>query len=90
MAIEDFDNTSMISVNFFCRQTPTCSTEDDKYRDNDKWSIEFVLENEADGHPQYTHDGHIVHRHANIFGVVEGRDLYWPGFPSQKGSKELQ
>lgn len=35
------------------------------------------------------HDANVVHAHADVFAVVEGRDAHVPGLPRQKAAKQL-
>ena len=59
----------------------------DKCRNKDKRRRLFLAEDEADGHAQHAHDGHVVDRDPDVFGVVESWNLDLAGFPGQKGSE---
>ena len=49
--------------------------ENDENGYNDEGGRLFVGEHEAYGHAEYAHDGHVVHGHAHVLGVVKGRNL---------------
>ena len=40
--------------------------------------------------PEHAHDGHVVHRHAHVLGVVQSRDLDLPSLPSKECAEQLK
>lgn len=66
------------------------SAENDENTDDCEGGVQMIHKDKADGHAQYTHDGHVVHGHPHIFRVIQGRNLHLASLPGQKSAEKLQ
>lgn len=60
------------------------AAEDDDQGHNAELHVGLVTCQEGDGGPDDAHDPHVVHTHADVLAVVEGRDAHVAGFPCQE------
>ena len=56
--------------------------EYDEYGDDDEGGGLLVLQHEGDRHAEDAHDGHVVHRHPDVLGVIQRRNLNLSRLPS--------
>lgn len=56
--------------------------EYDEETNNKVSSILSVFYDEGDGNARHTHDDHVVHRHADVLGIIQGRYAHVACLPS--------
>jgi len=64
--------------------------EEDEDRDDEEGDVLLVAQHKRDGRPHHAHDHHVVHRHSDVFAVVERRNAHVTRFPRQKRAEYLQ
>ncbi|GIY92714.1 hypothetical protein CEXT_91951 [Caerostris extrusa] len=64
--------------------------EHDEDGDDDEGGVLLLPQHEGQGRADHAHDHHVVDAHADVLGVVQGRDADVPCLPGQKTTEGLQ